>query len=773
MGLYFNIALFLPFHKYENKDVIIKGYIIEKIETKNDTRINTNYILYVEKFDKYKLIKKFKLKLYIDSENIFEIGDEIVLKGNFTEGEVQRNYKGFSYKNYLKQLGIQGIVNVSEDNVNHVIRKIGNKENVITIMSKIKVRLNKAIEKIYDGEIIGFQQSLLFGNKTNLEDNLNVLFQENSISHVLAISGMHVVIVLASVEKIIDKFVLNKRFKYYFEIVFLIFFYVITGVQVSCFRSVLFNIFSIINALRFDRNDIVKTLALTYVCLILFNVYNIINIGLYLSFLSSVSIMVFNNFFDKLLKNIKYFKTDIVVSISAQILIIPIMIYSFNFFSFNFLITNILSSASTNFALKVGYITVIIDLINVFDFKILKFINLILSNVITFILKCLFKLLEIVAKFKILNISFVTPNFVFIIIYYVVVIFIVYKFNKNTFRYYRRIKNLKNIKNKKALKKFKSKEIINKLNFKNMEKDNKLFCTIIIVLIVILLINNICVYFNQNGFKIFFVDVGQGDCTLIKTKSNKTILIDSGEGMSNKTDKGKQVVYPYLLDRKIKTIDYLILSHFDSDHAGGSIYLLEKLKIKNIIIGIQNEDSYLYRKVLEYVHKDDINLIVIDNLKVLKIDEGVYLDFIWPIKSELISENKLNNNSLVFRLIYNDFKIMFTGDIEIPAEEKMVSLYKDKKDRIKSDILKVAHHGSDTSTTEEFLKLVNPKIVLIGVGKNNSFNHPSELVIDRLNNYNVKIYRTDLHGEIIISYKNNRLNISEKITKNDKKIKHK
>ena len=766
MGLYFNIALFLPFNRYENRDVVIKGYIIEKNESKNDIRINSNYILYVEKFDKYKLIKKFKLNLYIESEIVFEIGDEIVLKGKFTEGEVQRNYKGFSYKNYLKQLGIQGIVNVSEDEDNNVIRKIGEKENIITIMGKLKVRLNEAVENVYDEEIIGFQQSLLFGNKTNLDNSLNELFKENSISHVLAISGMHVVIVLASVEKIIDKFVFNKRFKYYFEIVFLIFFYVITGLQVSCFRSVLFNIFSIINTLRFDKNDIVKIVVFTYVCLILFNVYNIINIGLYLSFLSSVSIMVFNNFFDKLLKNIKYFKTDIVVSISAQILIIPIMIYSFNFFSFNFLITNILSSASTNFALKVGYITVIIDLINVFDLKILEVTNLILSKVITFILKSLFKLLEIVAKFKVLDISFKTPSFVFIIIYYVVVIFIIYKFKKNTFRWYRRIKNIKEIKNTKIIKSIKNikrKNIINKFKLKNMDKDDKLFCTIIIILIIIILINNICVYFSQNGFKIFFIDVGQGDCSLIKTKSNKTILIDSGEGMSNKTDKGKQVVYPYLLDRKIKTIDYLILSHFDSDHAGGSIYLLENLEVKNIIIGIQNEDSYLYRKVLEYVHKDNINLIVIDNPKVLKIDEYTYLDFIWPVRDELILENRLNNNSLVFRLIYNDLKIMFTGDIEIPAEEKIVCLYKDKKERVKSDILKVAHHGSDTSTTEEFLKLVNPKIVLIGVGKNNSFNHPSESVIERLNNHNVKIYRTELHGEIVISYKNKRLNIIEKI----------
>lgn len=259
----------------------------------------------------------------------------------------------------------------------------------------------------------------------------------------------------------------------------------------------------------------------------------------------------------------------------------------------------------------------------------------------------------------------------------------------------------------------------------------------------------------------YFVDVGQGDCTLIKLNSNKTILIDGGEGMSNKSDKGEKVLYPYLLDRGIKKLDYVIFSHFDSDHAGGLIYILENLNVKNVIIGIQNEDSYLYRKMLEIVNEKNINLILIDNPKIIKID-NVYLDFIWPIKNELINENKLNNNSLVFRLIYKDIKIMFTGDIEEIAEKKIIEIYNKSNNRLKADILKIAHHGSDTSSIDSFLEKVNPKIVLIGVGKNNSFNHPSVSVIKRLNDNNVKIYRTDLMGEIIIKY-NTKLKIKTHI----------
>ena len=270
------------------------------------------------------------------------------------------------------------------------------------------------------------------------------------------------------------------------------------------------------------------------------------------------------------------------------------------------------------------------------------------------------------------------------------------------------------------------------------------------------------IFIEINGFKFYFIDVGQGDCSLIKLNSNKTILIDGGEGGSSKTDKGRSVVFPYLMDRKINKIDYMIFSHFDSDHAGGLLYILEKMKVSNVIIGIQNEDSLIYRKLLDIVNKKDINLIIIDNKKVLKIDD-IFIEFLWPIKEALITENKLNNNSLVFRVIYRNIKILFTGDIEAISENKMLEIYKNDIKRLEANILKVAHHGSKTSSLEEFIKVVNPDIALIGVGKNNKFEHPSEIVLDRLKNLNVKIYRTDLYGEIIVYIDNENVKIKKKM----------
>lgn len=134
------------------------------------------------------------------------------------------------------------------------------------------------------------------------------------------------------------------------------------------------------------------------------------------------------------------------------------------------------------------------------------------------------------------------------------------------------------------------------------------------------------------------------------------------------------------------------------------------------------------------------------------MENDVSIDILWP-RDKQIEENKINNNAIVMKLRYNKFSMLFTGDIEEIAEKEIVSIY-ENTDILRSAILKIAHHGSKTSTTEEFLKLVDPRIALIGVGKNNLFGHPSDEIIKRLEEINVKVYRTDLNGEIEIIVNN-------------------
>lgn len=178
---------------------------------------------------------------------------------------------------------------------------------------------------------------------------------------------------------------------------------------------------------------------------------------------------------------------------------------------------------------------------------------------------------------------------------------------------------------------------------------------------------------------------------------------------------------------------------------------MEELKVNNVVISRQGEDSENYQRFKEIVKDKKINVMVVGQGDKLKIEKDLYFDIIWPNNSKLITENVLNNNSIVCKLYYKNFSMLFTGDIEETSEKQILQVYRNNLSVLKSTILKVGHHGSKTSSTQDFVNAVNPKIALIGVGENNKFGHPNEGVLERLENLGIQIYRTDKNGEIMLN----------------------
>lgn len=203
------------------------------------------------------------------------------------------------------------------------------------------------------------------------------------------------------------------------------------------------------------------------------------------------------------------------------------------------------------------------------------------------------------------------------------------------------------------------------------------------------------------------------------------------------------------MDRKIKTLDFLVISHFDSDHSGKAVEIIETLKVKNIIISKQAETSEQFENTIKAAKANDVNIIIVKAGDIVKIDKEIYFQILWPKAEQAITENALNNNSIVMKFVYRDFSILFTGDIEETAEKAILEEYRDSN-ILKSTTLKVAHHGSNTSSIEEFIEKVKSRISVIGVGKNNKFGHPNEEIVERIKSYGSTVYRTDLHGEITI-----------------------
>lgn len=213
---------------------------------------------------------------------------------------------------------------------------------------------------------------------------------------------------------------------------------------------------------------------------------------------------------------------------------------------------------------------------------------------------------------------------------------------------------------------------------------------------------------------------------------------------------GEKILMPYLLDRKIAVLDYVIISHFDTDHVEGILYLMKNMKIKNVIISKQPEISGNFEIFLKLIKEKRINLEIVEKDDQINIEKDLYFYVLWPDSKNFLKENSLNNNSLVCKLVYRNFNMLFTGDIEEVAENKILDTYKNNLDILKSRVLKIAHHGSSSSSSIKFLNIVNPEFGLIGVGENNLYNHPNPLIIKRLKELNIDIYRTDINGEITL-----------------------
>lgn len=236
---------------------------------------------------------------------------------------------------------------------------------------------------------------------------------------------------------------------------------------------------------------------------------------------------------------------------------------------------------------------------------------------------------------------------------------------------------------------------------------------------------------------IHFLDVGQADSILLELPNNEIMLIDAG----NNSD-GRKVV-SYLRDKGIDTIDYLIGTHPHADHIGGLDDVIDNFEIGRIYLPQVIHTSKTFEDVLLAVQRKG-KKITPARAGVNIVDEpDLQIYFISPVRDDY---NNLNHYSAVVKVDFLNKSFLFTGDAEIPNEEEMIEKY---GSRLKSHVLKVGHHGSNTSTSEEFIEKVVPDYAVISVGKDNSYGHPSALVIQRLQNHGVKIYRTDLQGTII------------------------
>lgn len=243
---------------------------------------------------------------------------------------------------------------------------------------------------------------------------------------------------------------------------------------------------------------------------------------------------------------------------------------------------------------------------------------------------------------------------------------------------------------------------------------------------------------SDGDLHVYFLDVGQGDSILIETPQDKHILIDSGEGDDVVSELSK--VSSVLM----KDIDLGVLTHPHIDHLGGFLHLKEYYVFHQIIQMPVEYTSDAYIEWLEYLDETNIEVNSVLEGDIINIEEDLSFKVLWPRDIESLGSFNLNNTSIVLLMKYRDFTVLFMGDIEKEVEEYLVSHCD-----LNANVLKVGHHGSNTSSTEEFVSKVLPQISVISVGENN-FGHPSDDVIKRLEEKGSVVYRTDIDGTVEI-----------------------
>ena len=243
--------------------------------------------------------------------------------------------------------------------------------------------------------------------------------------------------------------------------------------------------------------------------------------------------------------------------------------------------------------------------------------------------------------------------------------------------------------------------------------------------------------------RVTFLDVGQGDAAVIESPGGKTVLVDAG-GVDHAggDDEGRRTVAPFLRGRGVNRIDLLLLSHPHTDHIGGAATLLGQFPVGLLMDNGQDVDKAPVAEIRRAAESRRVPYRAARRGQVIELGDGAVLRVLAPTETE--THGAVNNASMVLRLEYKRVVILFTGDAEIDEE---TDLLRDKLP-LACDALKVGHHGSDTSTTPEFLSAAHPRFAIISVGKHNLYGHPRRETLQRLSESGVKTYRTDQCGAV-------------------------
>ncbi|MEO8664738.1 MAG: DNA internalization-related competence protein ComEC/Rec2 [Ignavibacteria bacterium] len=653
-------------------------------------------------------IRKDRFKKNISPRPVLNAGDEILLHGNLMTPGGMRNPGEFDYKKYLELHGIFKIFNVSGFENTEVLSQnnLGFLYNRIIFPSKIFAL--RSIENNLTGDEAAFLKGLVTGERGGITAEMKEDFVNAGVMHLIAVSGLNVAYIIISLTLILSLLRIPLVPRTIITIIFLIFYCLFTGSSASIMRASIMGILVLIAFLIERRINFFNVIGISVMMILIHDSKQLYDAGFILSYSAVLSMAVLLKRFEKLfIERIRDWKVKgkkaafgisvlFFTSLAAQIGTIPVTGIYFGRLSIVSLIANIIAVPLANLSLAIGFFQIITAAVSGYISSVISETNnLLLSFQLLFIKYCA----ELDFAFIYLK-EFSATN----IVSYYIILLIMLSINS-------------------------SKNILPRT-----------------VMCILIISGNFVVNYDPvKKLEITFLDVGQGDCALIQTPDGRKILTDCGRTTFT-FDSGERTIGPYLRRNGINKIDLLIITHLHLDHIGGINYLLGNFEIGKIIESGQTVRSSFTEKMDSLIEVKHIHREVVRSGDVIDELSDIRIYFLFPSNdfvnsSGVTIDNNLNNGSVVFKLKYKDTEILFMGDIEKEGERFLNETY---CYFLKADLLKVAHHGSKTSTTIPFIIKNRPVYAVISCGMFNKFKHPSDIVLRRLNAAGAIINRTDL-----------------------------
>lgn len=661
----------------ENKYVTIYGKVDSVPEKSGNFYSSTLRIQTIKYADKtYECNEKIKLYSKDNPEYVF--GDIIRVVGAIQKPEKAKFDGALDSEIFLRSDGITGTVFAGKTFITRMYSDI----TLYDRMRALRYTIADIIDSYATGEGKELLKGIATGDTSGFSDEMSYAFIDSGISHITAVSGMNVTMLVAFVMFLFSFTGLPRKIRTAVSIIAVMIYVVITGLSPSVVRASVMIILALTASLFDRQEDVITSTVLAASVILCANPYSIFDAGFQLSFSSVIGIRLLapyvNSLFRKFLPD---FMADVAgVTLCAQIATLPVVVYIFNRISLVSMLTNIV---------VVPVIEILF--IGTFGMILAGIIFPQLAVVIAAVLNLLADAVIIVAKgfasFSFATVTVKTPDLI-LIFTYLFVLCIIYLSLKNK-RFY------------------------------------KLPSAAAGILIALSIVFN-CI--PSGTFEITFVNVGQGDCIYISCPTGENFLVDTG---TNEYD-----AVSFLRHNGITHLDKVFVTHIDADHSGGLESVLAGANVDEVVLPkIAHTETVLFGKSIA-----DTNVRYVDYTDEFIFDD-CKIDVLWP-GIALLEDDIKNNNSIVLNINYKDNNFLLMSDVEMPAEEMIIN-----ENVLDADVIKVGHHGSDKSTSDKLLEWAVPEYAVISVGEN-SYGHPTEDVLLRLEEHGCNVFRTNINGNV-------------------------